>query len=168
TYTALIGCNPNSAVETYHQLQGNGRVYMDIQAGADNVPVRVSVFYRGRMVATTGNQQTGWIKDDYTLVWDHVQIGDDDQIVVRFDARNPTGSWTYALYCPGAKGSKTNMAACCGGGIPEVCEDIGKPCPPEQRIKSTGADTTDMWFDLTGKPDGKIYIPYTVFGDSPV
>src|SRR5690606_25552249 len=72
------------------------------------------------------------------------------------------------LYCPGAKGSKTNMAACCGGGIPEVCEDIGKPCPPEQRIKSTGADTTDMWFDLTGKPDGKTYIPYTVFGDSPV
>lgn len=165
TYHALIGCTA-FAYERIHKLDGSGTTWLDITVGKE--PIRVSVFYQGTMIASTGDYENGWITTSQQLVWNFAQRNSDDLITIRIECTKPTTEWTYSIYCPNTTGAFNNPDHCRGGGIPLRCEDLGKLYPPHFNRVSNGADITDTWFDLSGQIDGKVYIPFNFIGDQPI
>lgn len=161
TYTAQVGCNA-FAYERVHKIEGSGLQWLEIYAGKD--PIRVSVYYQGKLLVSTGDYTNGWISGNLNLSWTFAPKFNDDQLTVRIECKTPVTDWMYAIYCPGAIGSYANPAHCCGGGRVLNCDDFGKLCPPEYNISGNGADVTDTWFDLYGQINGKVYIPYNFIG----
>lgn len=165
TYNALIGCTA-FAYERIHKIDGSGTTWLDITVGKE--PIRVSVFYQGTLIASTGDYETGWITTSQQLVWNFQPRNNDDLITIRIECTKPTTEWTYSIYCPNTTGSWNVPDHCCGSSVAVNCEDIGKPCPPQFNRVSNGADVTDTWYDLAGQIDGKVYIPFNFIGDTPM
>lgn len=165
TYHAQIGCNA-FAYERIHKLDGSGLTWLDITVGKE--PIRVSVYYQGVLIASTGTYANGFITASTQLAWQFIQRNSDDLVTIRVECGQPTTAWTYAIYCPGMDGSFHTPDHCCGGGPALACEDIGKLCSPSFNRVSNGADITDTWYDLAGQIDGKVYIPFNSTGDKPI
>lgn len=161
TFHALIGCTA-FVYERMHKLEGSGVTWLDITVGKE--PIRVSAFYQGQLLAST----VDLITSSTQLSWNFQPRNNDDLVTIRVECDQPTTAWTYSLYCAGTTGSFNNPDHCCGTGLPERCEDIGKPCPPEYNRVSNKADVTDTWYDLSKNIDGKVYIPYNLIGDQPL